>query len=121
MLQGLGTDDEWIGSVAWAELDRAIRPDHLTSLWIPALDVPVAGELQRFADLVATLRRECPWDREQTHQSLTRHLIEESYEVLEAIDRLDGDPDGGFAGPARGARRSVVPGLLPRHPGRRVG
>ena len=96
VLQGLGTDDEWIGSVEWADLDREIRPDHLTSLWIPALAAPVAGELQRFAELVATLRRECPWDRDQTHQSLTRHLIEESYEVLEAIDRLDADPDGGY-------------------------
>jgi tetrapyrrole methylase family protein/MazG family protein len=96
VLQGLGTEAERIGTVAWADLDRDIRPDHLTSLWIPPLAAPVAGELQRFADLVATLRRECPWDREQTHQSLTRHLIEESYEVLEAIDRLADEPDHGF-------------------------
>jgi tetrapyrrole methylase family protein/MazG family protein len=97
VLQGLGTDAESIRTVVWDDLDRAIDPDHLTSLWIPPLSAPIAGELQRFADLVATLRRECPWDREQTHQSLTRHLIEESYEVLEAIDALDNDPDGGFA------------------------
>lgn len=31
----------------------------------------------------------CPWDREQTHESLTRYLIEESYEVIEAIDERD--------------------------------
>lgn len=96
VLQRLGTEDEWIGTVRWADLDRTITPDHLTSLWVPPLAAPVAAELQRFADLVATLRRECPWDREQTHQSLTRHLVEESYEVLEAIDRLDDDPDRGF-------------------------
>ena len=36
-----------------------------------------------------TLRRECPWDREQTHRSLTRHLLEETYETLEAIEALD--------------------------------
>ncbi|MCE1163935.1 MAG: nucleoside triphosphate pyrophosphohydrolase [Bacteroidetes bacterium] len=35
------------------------------------------------------LRRECPWDREQTHESLRRCLLEESYEVLEAIDNND--------------------------------
>ena len=33
----------------------------------------------------------CPWDREQTHQSLTRYLIEECYEVLEAIKEQDMD------------------------------
>ncbi len=47
----------------------------------------------RFAELVRTLRRDCPWDREQTHRTLTRHLLEETYETLEAIDALDGSPD----------------------------
>lgn len=45
-----------------------------------------------FRDLVqvvALLRQKCPWDREQTHQSLKKHLIEEAYEVLEAIDEGD--------------------------------
>ena len=42
------------------------------------------------------LRAECPWDREQTHQSLTRHLLEESYEVLDAIDLLGADEDEGY-------------------------
>ncbi|GAA1921997.1 hypothetical protein GCM10009815_15970 [Nocardioides marmoribigeumensis] len=37
------------------------------------------------------LRRECPWDREQTHTSLTRYLLEETHEVLEAIDTGDLD------------------------------
>ena len=37
------------------------------------------------------LRRECPWDREQTHASLTRYLLEETHEVLEALE--SGDPD----------------------------
>lgn len=44
---------------------------------------------QRFTEyvnLVRTLRRECPWDREQTHQSIRQSLIEEAYEVVEAID-----------------------------------
>lgn len=33
----------------------------------------------------------CPWDREQTHQSLKKYLIEETYELLEAIDEDDID------------------------------
>ena len=50
------------------------------------------GEFQTLVDIVQRLRAPggCPWDREQTHQSLKRNLLEESYEVLEAIDR--GDP-----------------------------
>ncbi|MBI2710875.1 MAG: hypothetical protein HYX34_14455 [Actinobacteria bacterium] len=89
VLQRLGGPGEAVFEVPWPELDRSFEPDHLTSLYVPELAAPVAAEVERFADLVATLRRECPWDREQTHQSLTRHLLEEAYEVLEAIDALD--------------------------------
>jgi len=42
-----------------------------------------------FAALVRTLRAQCPWDREQTHVSLRRYLLEEAYEVLDAIDSGD--------------------------------
>ena len=44
-------------------------------------------------EFVALLRAPggCPWDREQTHQSLKRHLLEECYEVLEAIDQENPD------------------------------
>jgi tetrapyrrole methylase family protein/MazG family protein len=90
VLHHLGLEDESVSTVPWADLDREVRPDHLTSLWIPALAAPVAAEVVRFAELVRTLRARCPWDREQTHQSLSRHLIEETYEVLDAID--GGDP-----------------------------
>jgi MazG family protein len=65
-------------------------------LWIPAYAAPVAYEVQRFAGLVATLRRDCPWDREQTHESLRRHLLEETYEVLDALDHLDVDEGVGY-------------------------
>ncbi|HEY5153757.1 MAG TPA: MazG family protein, partial [Acidimicrobiales bacterium] len=89
VLQRLGLPDEAVFEVPWLELDRTVRPDHLTSLYLPALAAPVAVEVERFVELVATLRQECPWDREQTHASLRRHLLEESYEVLEAIDGVD--------------------------------
>ena len=52
--------------------------------------------MERFHELVRTLRAECPWDREQTHASLTRHLLEETYEVLEAIDHVDVEAGAGF-------------------------
>lgn len=96
VLARLGLPDEAVTDVAWADLDRVVVPDHLTSLWIPHLAAPVAAEIEAFAEVVRRLRAECPWDREQTHQSLTRHLIEEAYEVLDAIEVLDADPEEGY-------------------------
>ncbi|MGA7160689.1 MAG: nucleoside triphosphate pyrophosphohydrolase [Bacteroidota bacterium] len=46
-------------------------------------------EFKRLLDIVKRLRTECPWDREQTHESLRQSFIEETYEAIEAID--DGD------------------------------
>ena len=89
VLQRLGLPGEAVTEVAWADLDREVTPDHLTSLWIPKLASPVGSELVGFEELVRTLRARCPWDREQTHSSLTRHLLEETYEVLEAIEALE--------------------------------
>ena len=37
-------------------------------------------------DFMRRLRAECPWDQEQTHASLTRHLLEEAYETLDALE-----------------------------------
>jgi tetrapyrrole methylase family protein/MazG family protein len=88
VLYHLGLDDERVWEVEWDDLDRSFEPDHLTSLWIGRLGAPVAFELMRLDELVRTLRERCPWDRDQTHGSLARHLLEESYEVLEAIDNL---------------------------------
>lgn len=48
--------------------------------------IPVR-EFRQFVKIVRRLRTECPWDREQTHQSLRHTLIEETYEVVEALDR----------------------------------
>ena len=67
--------------------------------------------------LMARLRGEggCPWDREQTRTSLKPYLIEEAYEVLQAIDEED------TRSPRRGARRSALPGRVPQPGGRRGG
>lgn len=53
-----------------------------------ALDEPFAAEFADFDRLVRTLRADCPWDREQTHASLRRHLLEETYETLEVLDAM---------------------------------
>lgn len=43
----------------------------------------------RLVEVMATLRRECPWDREQTHESLAPYLLQEAYETLETIEERD--------------------------------
>jgi tetrapyrrole methylase family protein/MazG family protein len=96
VLQRLGTPDECILEVERADIDRDVEPDHLTSLFIGAAAAAVASEVARFDELVHVLRQRCPWDREQTHQSLTRHLLEETYEVLEALERLDPETGEGY-------------------------
>lgn len=93
VLQRLGLPDEAVFTVAWEDLDREVVADHLTSLWVPELGAPVAGEVARLVALVRRLRTEDPWKAEQTHRSLQPYLVEESYEVLEALDRMD--PVGG--------------------------
>lgn len=91
ILHHLGLPDQRVIPTTWKDLDRTIDPDHLTSLYVPRLAEPVAGEMQRLHELARTLRERCPWDREQTHESLVKHLLEETYEVVDAIRGLDAD------------------------------
>jgi XTP/dITP diphosphohydrolase len=51
---------------------------------------PAGARLLELAAVMSRLRRECPWDAKQTHESLAPHLLEESYEALEALE--SGDP-----------------------------
>lgn len=75
------------------ELDRCLDLDHLASVYVPA--VPKSLERQfEYSDLVKImelLRSEngCPWDQEQTHDSLKHCLLEEAYEVIDAIEQDD--------------------------------
>ena len=92
LLHHLGLDDEVVVGVDWWELDRTLEPDHLTSVYIPAT-VPADGraagdEVAQLVALMDTLRERCPWDSVQTHASLMPHLVEESYEVLDALAGL---------------------------------
>ncbi|MEW6574478.1 MAG: nucleoside triphosphate pyrophosphohydrolase [Bacillota bacterium] len=72
------------------ELDRIPWLDHLTSVYLPPADErPVLVHCaEPIVRIMARLRGEggCPWDKEQTHKSLKKYLLEEAYEVLEAID-----------------------------------
>jgi len=83
----LGLPTEEVRPVVWHELDR-VAPDHLTSVWIPPLGATLSGSFVRLDELVRRLRSDCPWDRAQNHASLRPHLLEETHEVLEALDAL---------------------------------
>jgi tetrapyrrole methylase family protein/MazG family protein len=100
VLHHLGLSDEQLVEVPFAELDHFGAVDHLTSLFVPSAGAPVGPPLAALDHLAKVLRRECPWDAEQTHRSLRRHLLEESYEVVEALDELAGPEDAPLAGPA---------------------
>jgi MazG family protein len=63
---------------------------------VPEGEPPSRAQGRRLLDLLRVMHRlrspgGCPWDAEQTHQSLGRHLLEEAHEALEAIDRGDTD------------------------------
>jgi tetrapyrrole methylase family protein / MazG family protein len=90
-----GSKEERVTKVPLYELDRVATLNNLTSVYVP----PVRDEellYHRFETLrrvIATLRgpNGCPWDRKQTHASLKRYLLEETYELFEAIDDHDED------------------------------
>jgi tetrapyrrole methylase family protein/MazG family protein len=76
------------------ELDRQRDLDPLCCAYLPPLrQSEDTASLDAFQRVVARLRAPdgCPWDREQTHGSLKRNLLEESYEVMEALDAEDPD------------------------------
>lgn len=92
VLAAAGTAQQSVRVTPLYALDRSVDFDHLTTLYLPP-----AGAQASFAalqEIVAHLRAPeggCPWDREQTLDSLRPDLLEEIYELLEA---LDGDDDG---------------------------
>ena len=88
----LGLPDESIQTVPLFELDHSKDFDHLTTIYVaPRGRSSERFELDPVIRVMARLRSPegCPWDIEQTHATLRRYLVEEVYEVLEAIDEQD--------------------------------
>lgn len=87
--------EERIETVPLLELDRRDDYGNLSLIYLRAdADERLQNRsFERLHDIVRILRSPegCPWDREQTHRSIRKNLIEETYEVLEAID--DDDPE----------------------------
>lgn len=90
-----GSANERIIEVPLFELDRSMDIENLTTVYIPPVQLQEERlkEWTTFREIIAKLRSPegCPWDREQTHASLKKYLIEEAYEVLQAIDDEDDD------------------------------
>lgn len=90
-----GSKQEQIRKVPVFELDHEMELNNLTSVYVP----PVTDETilyKRFSklrEIIAELRgpNGCPWDKKQTHVSLKKYLIEEAYELIEAINEDDID------------------------------
>lgn len=89
LIHSAGQSGQIVDWLALYEVDRSTRIDHLTSLFIPVM--PVKSGLANLAETVATLRGPggCPWDQEQTPQSMRSGFLEEAYEVLAALDADD--------------------------------
>lgn len=91
VLHHLGLPDQRVEHTTWKQMDQIVGADHLTSLYIPQLGDPIAGEMAKLHQLARTLRQQCPWDREQTHDSLIKYLLEETYEVVDALGAIESD------------------------------
>ncbi len=93
IVQAAGSSAQKIITTTLAELDHQDCFDHLTSLYIPPL--PQYSSVSALQEIVAHLRAPegCPWDREQTLDSMRHDLLSECAEVLEAIDADTPDND----------------------------
>ena len=89
LVHGAGTDEERVEELPLYEIDHSEYLGLLSSLYIPPLSL--YSSFESFQEVIARLRAPdgCPWDREQTHESLRPFLLEESYEALDALDRGD--------------------------------
>ena len=134
-----GSSEEVLTTVPLFELDRETEVDNLTTVYVP----PVTEmddrlkDWQTFREIIAKLRSPegCPWDREQTHATLKKYLLEETQELLEAIESEDdegmieelgdvllqvflhaqiGEDDGYFA--LEDVLQSIAEKMIRRHP-----
>ena len=93
LVTAAGSAQEKLMTVPLHEVDHVAKLNNLTTLHVP----PVKDALNRtkewrtFREVIATLRgpNGCPWDREQTHESLKKYMLEEVHEYLQAVDEED--------------------------------
>ncbi len=91
LVHAAGEPDQLVEALPLYAIDRSQHINHLTSLYVPPLSIPAT--LPALAETVAVLRSPdgCPWDQEQTPQSMRSGFLEEAYEALDALDAGDSD------------------------------
>jgi tetrapyrrole methylase family protein/MazG family protein len=89
LVHAAGTPRVLVENVPLHAIDQSQSIGLLTSLYLPPLEKGTSFET--FQEIIAALRAPdgCPWDREQTHQTLRTNLLEETYEALSALDADD--------------------------------
>ncbi len=89
LIHAAGTEQGNIEELRLFEIDQSSLIGNLTTLYIPALGESTSFEA--FQEVIAHLRAPdgCPWDRKQTHRTLRPYLMEETYELLYALDNED--------------------------------
>jgi len=89
LVHAAGTKDQLVEELPLHAIDRSEHVGALTCLYLPPRDPGTS--MESFQEIVAHLRAPdgCPWDREQTHASLRKHMLEEAYEVIAAMDSND--------------------------------
>lgn len=95
LINNAGVQEEEVLLIPIYKLDRVDTIGSRTSIYIPKAD-KINKNIYGMADIIHTMQilrggKGCPWDREQTHKSIRECVIEEAYEVVDAIDREDTD------------------------------
>lgn len=138
IVDAVGSSDESIKTVMLEDLDRSVEFSNLMSVYVPpAVSLEMNHKFYRLREVIQTLRGPggCPWDQKQTHESLRKYLIEEAYELIDAINKEDdenlieelgdvllqvmlhsqiGEDDGYFS--IEDVIRSVTEKMIRRHP-----
>ncbi|RBW67645.1 nucleoside triphosphate pyrophosphohydrolase [Bacillus taeanensis] len=95
IVEAAGSKEEKITEVKLYELDRVLELNNLTAVYVPPVkeEEMLYHQFDKLREVIAVLRgpNGCPWDKKQTHKSLKKYLVEETYEVLEAIDNDEDD------------------------------
>ncbi|MET3576236.1 nucleoside triphosphate pyrophosphohydrolase [Bhargavaea ullalensis] len=90
-----GSSAERLITVPLFELDRSVETNNLTTVYVPPVEelADRVKEWPAYREIIRILRSPdgCPWDRQQTHESLKKYMIEEAHELIEAIDSGDDD------------------------------
>src|SRR5699024_4922239 len=92
IIEAAGSESEVIRTVPLEELDHQLEVSNLTSVYVPPAPKDVLNHtFPRLREVIECLRgpNGCDWDKAQTHESLREFLIEETYELIDAIDEQD--------------------------------